>query len=110
MGIGRGEDQSRLAREIREARNRLLPPPRPCFDYDADPNAPYDAHHRHPLYLGGQEAEGNLCALRADLHQIGHPRLDNQTEHLPVYLEHGICSPLLRMHPPYQTYEIVASK
>ena len=110
MGIGRGEDQSRLAREIREARNRLLPPPRPCFDYDADPNAPYDAHHRHPLYLGGQEAEGNLCALRADRHQIGHPRLDNQSEHLPVYLEHGICSPLLRMHPPYQTYEIVASK
>jgi hypothetical protein len=110
QGIGRAEDQSQLAREIREARNRLVPPPRPCDPDDAEPNAPYDAHHRHPLYLGGEEAEWNLCALRADRHQRGHPRLDNQTEHLEEYMEHGICSPYLRFHPPYQQYRIVASK
>ena len=109
-GIGRGEAQSGLARQIREARNRLVPPPSPCIPEDAEPNAPYDAHHQHPLYLGGEDAEWNLCALRADLHQVGHPRLDNQTEHLPEYLEHGICSPFLRFHPPYQGYEIVATK
>ena len=112
-GIGRGEEQSFLALQIREARNRLVPPPSPCFPDSADdvePNAPYDAHHRHPLYLGGEEAEWNLCALRADRHQAGHPRLDNQSEHLPVYMEHGICSPFLRFHPPYQHYEVVATK
>ena len=110
LGIGRAEEQTRLAREIREARNRLLPPPRPCDPDDAEPNAPYDAHHRHPLYLGGEEADWNLCALRADRHQRGHPRLDNQTEHLAEYMEHGICSPFLRLHPAYQQYRIVASK
>lgn len=112
-GIGRSEEQSFLARQIREARDRLVPPPSPCFPEsadDVDPNAPYDAHHRHPLYLGGEEAAWNLCALRADRHQAGHPRLDNQSEHLPVYVEHGICSPFLRFHPPYQHYEVVATK
>lgn len=112
-GIGRSEEQSFLARQIREARDRLVPPPSPCFPHSADdvePNAPYDAHHRHPLYLGGEDAAWNLCALRADRHQAGHPRLDNQSEHLAVYMEHGICSPFLRFHPPYQHYEVVATK
>ncbi|WP_433304891.1 DUF4157 domain-containing protein [Actinoplanes sp. CA-030573] len=109
-GISRAEQQTRLARAIREARDRGVPPPRPCDPDDAEPNAPYDAHHRHPLYLGGEEAEWNLCALRADRHQTGHPRLDNQSEHLAEYMECGICEASLRRHPPGQTYVIVASK
>src|SRR5439155_3071617 len=103
-GIERGADQRRMQEEIRRARERLVRPPHPCFETDAEPNAPYDAHHVHPLYLGGEEAEFNLCALRADRHQQGHPRLDNQLEHLPEYLECGICSPFLSQHPVGQTY------
>lgn len=110
LGIGRGEEQSNLARQIREARESLVPPPSPCFPEDADPNAPYDAHHRHPLYLGGEDAAWNLCALRADRHQAGHPRLDNQSEYLEEYIRHGICSPFLRLHPAYQQYVVVATK
>jgi hypothetical protein len=109
-GIDRAAEQSRLSREIRRARERLVPPPQPCFDNDAEPNAPYDAHHVHPLYLNGEEAEWNLCALRADLHQRGHPSLNNQTAHLEEYRECGICSGYLSHHPVGQQYVIIASK
>jgi hypothetical protein len=109
-GIDRAADQSRLAQEIRRARQRLIPPPQPCFEDDAEPNAPYDAHHRHPLYLGGEEAPYNLCALRADRHQAGHPRLNNQTMHLAEYMECGICSGFLSQHPAGQAYQIISSK
>ncbi len=109
-GIDRAADQSRLAKEIADARRRLLPPPQPCFKEDTEPNAPYDAHHGHPLYLGGEDAEWNLCALRTDRHQAGHPRLNDQTSHLAEYMECGICSGFLSQHPIGQTYEIVASK
>jgi len=109
-GIDRAADQSRLAREIKEARDRNVPPPSPCFEWDAEPNAPYDAHHRHPLYLGGEEAPWNLCALRADRHQSGHVRLNDQTSHLAEYEECGICSGYLYQHPFGQAYVITGSK
>ena len=80
------------------------------FEDDAEPNAPYDAHHSHPLYLGGEDAYYNLCAVETGRHQLGHRRLDNQTEFLPAYLECGIRSPLLRNHPADQEYQIVADK
>ncbi len=109
-GIDRGAAQRRFAQGIRDAREFMVPPPNPCFGQDAEPNAPYDAHHTHPLYLGGEDAEYNLCALRSDRHQFGHPRLDYQTEHMDEYVECGICSPFLSRHPPGQTYRIVGSK
>jgi hypothetical protein len=109
-GIDRAAEQSRLAREIRWARAHLVPPPQPCFANHAEPNAPYDAHHVHPLYLNGEEAEWNLCALHADLHQHGHPSLNNQTEHLEEYRECGVCSGYLSHHPVGQEYYIIATK
>ena len=110
QGIDRAAEQSRLAAEIRANREALIPPPRPCFPDDAEPNQVYDAHHRHPLFLGGEEAEYNLCALANTRHVRGHPRLNDQREHLDEYIECGICSPLLSLHPSGQTYEIVEEK
>jgi len=110
-GIDRGPEQARLRGEIDAARRRLIPPPQPCFGDDAEPNTPFDAHHIQPLYLGGEDAQFNLCALETGRHIIrGHPRLDNQREHETEYLECGICSPMLSRHPIGQTYEIVGSK
>ena len=109
-GIDRAADQSKLAKKIRENRAQGLPPPSPCFEEDVVPNDPYDAHHLHPLYLGGEDAEWNLCALMADRHQDGHPRLNDQTEHLAEYMECGICSGYLSHHPVGQTYYIISSK
>ncbi|MBV8629789.1 MAG: DUF4157 domain-containing protein, partial [Silvibacterium sp.] len=109
-GVERGEPQRRMQEQIREARARLVPPPHPCFDDDTEPNAPYDAHHAHPMYLGGEDAEFNVCALRADRHQRGHPRLDNQAEHADEYLACGVCSTKLSQHPSGQAYVIVGEK
>ncbi len=109
-GIDRGVPQRRMQEEIRRARDRLVPPPNPCFENDAEPNAPYDAHHAHPLYLGGEDAEYNLCSLETGRHQRGHRRLDNQSTHLPEYIECGICSAFLSQHPVGQIYEIVGEK
>jgi hypothetical protein len=113
---GRGPEQRRMNDQIVAARRGrvLMPPPRPC-----DPavtgdesrwNTPYDAHHRHPLFLGGFDVRDNLCALEADLHQRGHPLLNNQMEFLPDYMEEGICSGYLTHHPALQTYMIVGEK
>jgi hypothetical protein len=109
-GIDRAADQSRLAREINRARAANVPPPMPCDESDAEPNARYHAHHRHPLYLGGEEAPWNLCALEAGRHERGHPRLNNQLEHLPEYQECGLRSGYLSHHPAGQEYDVVASK
>jgi len=108
----RSQPQRDLQREIEEARKRNVPPPRPCFRHDAEPNAPYDAHHIHPLFLGGAEDEKNLCALRADYHQKGHPRLYNQHEMLSdaVWLACRICEGNLRRHPGGQEYYISGRK
>jgi hypothetical protein len=109
-GIDRGPEQRRFAQEIAANRHRLIPPPKPCFSQDSEPNAPYDAHHKHPLFLGGEDAYYNLCALRADRHQLGHPALNNQTALLPQYEECGICSGYLTKHPAGQTYYIAGEK
>jgi hypothetical protein len=109
-GIDRGREQRRFKDEIDAARNQLIPPPNPCFDDDADPNAPYDAHHAHPLYIGGGDEEFNLCSLETGRHMLGHRRLDNQASLLPEYEACGICSGSLKNHPIGQTYEIIGSK
>jgi hypothetical protein len=108
----RSRPQREMQEEINDARARGLPPPRPCFRNDAEPNAPYDAHHIHPLYLGGAEDPINLCALRADYHQRGHPELNNQTEMLddPVWIACQICDGYLPHHPALQEYEIAGRK
>jgi hypothetical protein len=113
---GRGPEQRRMYNQIVAARQgrRLMPPPRPCdpaVERDESRwNTPYDAHHRHPLFLGGFDVPANLCALEADLHQRGHPLLNNQMEFLPDYMEEGICSGYLTHHPALQTYMIVGEK
>jgi hypothetical protein len=109
-GIDRGAEQQRFSREIAVHRQRGVPPPSPCFTDDAEPNTPFDAHHTHPLYLGGEDAHYNLCALETLRHHRGHSRLDNQTPWLEEYTAEGICSPHLKDHPSGQTYEIVGSK
>jgi hypothetical protein len=108
----RGAAQERLRKEIARRRRLLLPPPRPCdTNVDNDPNAPRDAHHKQPLALGGRDADENVCALDADLHQVGHPRLNNQVEFLDVYEEEcNYCSPRVNDHPAGQTYFIRGRK
>ncbi|TFW31749.1 eCIS core domain-containing protein [Massilia horti] len=114
-GLGdRGRVQSRFAAEIADARSRHIPPPSPCdpmVEHDESRwNAPYDAHHIHPLYLGGLDVRTNICALEAHMHQSGHPRLDNQPNHLDEYMQCGICSASLKLHPAFQEYYIVGTK
>jgi hypothetical protein len=109
-GIDRGVEQQRFTREIAEARQKGVPPPSPCFEDDAEPNTPFDAHHGHPLYVGGEDARYNLCSLETLRHHRGHARLDNQAPWLEEYVAHGICSPFLKDHPSGQHYEIVGSK
>ena len=108
----RGGAQARLAREIAENRRRLLPPPRPCNPSpDLDPNEPRDAHHRHPLALGGRDADENLCSLEAAAHQTGHPRLANQIEFFDVHRQQCCyCSPNINLHPAGQEYFIQGRK
>jgi hypothetical protein len=111
----RSKPQSDLQKEINEQRERHRSGkpgayvPRPCFKSDADPNDLYDAHHMHPLYLGGAEDEINLCALRRDYHQRAHPMLNNQklmfSTH-PVWINCKVCSPHLPDHLALQEYEI----
>ncbi|WP_167088122.1 eCIS core domain-containing protein [Massilia frigida] len=114
-GLGdRGPAQARFSAEIAYARTRHVPPPDPCdpmvLHDESRWNAPYDAHHIHPLYLGGFDVRANLCALETHLHQLGHPRLDNQSSFLDVYMECGICSASLKHHPAYQTYYIAGTR
>lgn len=108
----RGGAQARLRDEIAANRQRLLPPPRPCDpDGELDPNEPRDAHHRHPLALGGRDADENLCALEAVAHQRGHPRLNSQVEHFDEYQrECCYCTPNINDHPAGQDYFIAGSK
>ena len=92
-------------------RNRgILPPPSPCDDDvlsdDSRWNDPFDAHHIHPLFLGGSDTRANLCSLNAAFHQAGHPRLANQAEYLDVYHQCGICTGNLNNHPLGQAYFI----
>jgi Na+-transporting methylmalonyl-CoA/oxaloacetate decarboxylase gamma subunit len=108
----RGGAQARLSQEIAENRRRLLPPPRPCDPAkEADPNEPRDAHHRHPLALGGRDADENLCSLEAVAHQSGHPRLADQAEFADEYRrECCYCSANINLHPAGQEYIIHGRK
>jgi hypothetical protein len=109
----RSKPQRDLQEEIREAREKNIPPPSPCFANDAEPNAPYDAHHIHPLYLGGAEDDVNLCSLRADKHQRAHPELNNQsTMHgtNAIWINCKVCSGHLPDHLGQQEYEIDGRK
>ncbi len=108
----RSKPQKELQEAIRAARDRGVPPPSPCFKNDAEVNAPYDAHHIHPLYLGGAEDSVNLCALRADYHQEGHPELNDQKAMLAhaTWIACRICSGYLPSHPAQQEYEIAGRK
>jgi hypothetical protein len=104
--------QEELQRYIRRARQNGVPPPALCNQDEGSPNAPYDAHHIHPLFLGGAEDWVNVCALRADYHQEGHPQLYNQHAMLnhPVWIACKICEGNLRNHPAQQEYEIEGTK
>ena len=112
-GDDRGPAQRRLADRIREARQRGLPPPSPCFADDAEPNQVYDAHHKQPLYLNGKDQEFNLCALENGLHGVGHRKLDNQSDMVdsdPIWIACRITEGRLRFHPSGQMYEIAGRK
>jgi hypothetical protein len=115
----RGPAQQNLQKQIKEARDRHLPPPKPCDpDVESDDsrwNSVFDAHHVWPLYLGGpgdsdKSNFSNLCALDQKLHQVGHIRLDNQAEYAQEYEQCGICSTSLRKHPELQEYYVAKIK
>jgi hypothetical protein len=113
----RSQPQRKLQQEISEQRDRHRSGkpgayvPRPCFKNDADPNDVFDAHHMHPLYLGGAEDEINLCSLRTDLHQRAHPALNDQKVMFttdPTWIHCKVCSAHLPDHLALQQYEIFA--
>jgi uncharacterized protein DUF4157 len=114
LGDPRGRKQTALSDEIKATQDEFrttedptLQVPRPCDENEVDPNAVYDAHHIHPIYLGGFDVSDNLCALRQDIHQKGHPKLDDQTNLFDVYsAECGMCSGYLRDHPDEQLYYV----
>jgi hypothetical protein len=71
-----------------------------------------DAHHIHPLYLGGEDAPYNLAAIEFNRHRVGHKLLNNQTimfESDPTWLNcrriGAVCTPLLTKNPRGQKYE-----
>jgi Domain of unknown function (DUF4157) len=112
-GDDRGPAQRRMQEEIRRNRDRGIPPPSPCFDDDAEPNAPYDAHHMQPLYLNGKDQEFNLCALETGRHQRGHAELDDQRDMVdsdPIWIACKVKEGRLRFHPVGQMYEIQGRK
>ncbi|MEO7651416.1 MAG: hypothetical protein ABIZ80_13205, partial [Bryobacteraceae bacterium] len=87
-------------------------PPRLCEQDDANFNDPFDAHHTQPLFLNGEEHWDNVCALRADYHQRGHPELNNQHEMLndATWIACKVCEGNLLNHPAGQEYEIEGTK
>src|SRR5437764_12073986 len=87
--------------------------PRRCFNSGDNLyyNLQFDAHHIHPLYLGGYDVDNNLCALERDQHQRGHRRLDYQEGMGDIYrYQFGICSEYLSDHPAGQKYKIEGEK
>lgn len=116
----RGPDQARLARWLRHWHNGCrheMPPfcfeedieDRDPFAGDCNAAAPYDAHHIHPLYLGGNDEDLNLCGIAIRRHQLGHRLLDNQVTMAgfdPVWIACGVDEPRLSRHPVGQEYYI----
>jgi hypothetical protein len=82
---------------------------RDIFLGDCDAAAPYDAHHIHPLYLGGNDEEINLCGITTNRHKLGHRLLDNQVAMPgsdPDWIACRVDEPRLSRHPPGQEYII----
>lgn len=108
----RSTPQRDLYNAIVEARRKNVLPPRLCFK-DAEPNTPFEAHHMHPLFLGGAEDKVNLCSLFIDYHQIGHRQLLDQSGMVnsdPVWKACKITKSNLKDHPGGQEYEIRGRK
>ncbi len=105
----RGAAQRRMREHIDDWRaGREVAPPL-CHATDFEAFLRYDAHHRHPLYLGGRDQQYNLCALETDRHQRGHRRLEDQREmagHHPVWLACRVRQRLLRFHPVNQRFHV----
>jgi hypothetical protein len=113
-GDERGAEQRKMQKEIKRRRDRCRkeglcePPPQPCSDEDHDPNAVYDAHHIHPMYLGGKDQQHNLCSCETGRHQSGHRKLDNQRSRAasdPIWNACGITEPRLNKHATNQHYD-----
>jgi len=109
----RGPAQQALARQIREARSLPLlemdqdePPFRVCGNDVFEPGVDYDAHHIHPLFLGGGDYDENLCALSHPTHVAGHRRLNDQNAWIDTYRQCGINSGTLTRHPQMTEYFI----
>lgn len=77
------------------------------------PSEPIDAHHIHPLYLGGgDDWLGNLGAIDLTRHRQGHRELDKQQMMFdtdPSWAQCNVCSPNLSQHPVDQEYRIESS-
>jgi hypothetical protein len=105
----RGAAQRRLREHIEAWRaGREVAPPL-CHAADFEEFLRYDAHHRHPLYLGGRDQAHNLCALETDRHQRGHRRLEDQrvmAEHHPVWLACRARQRYLRYQPANQHFHV----
>ena len=107
VAVDRGPEQKRLRKAIDDAKARGLPPPKPCStNRENDANGFYDAHHIHPIYLGGSDDQSNLCASEMDLHRRGHPKLNNQAQNLDEYERCSYCTALLTKHPAEQEYTV----
>lgn len=109
----RGPSQQALARQIRAARSLPLlamdlenPPFPVCGNDTFEPGIDYDAHHIHPLFLGGGDYEDNLCALSHRMHVAGHRRLNDQSAWIDTYRQCGIESGTLTRHPQMTEYVI----
>jgi hypothetical protein len=95
-----------------QAGDRSAQVPEPCSDTDTDPNARHEAHHIHPLFLGGHDDDVNLCALAREAHRLGYLQLYNQQDMLlhPVWIACRVCEGNLRKHPGQQEYDIEGEK
>jgi uncharacterized protein DUF4157 len=109
-GIDRGPVQREFRKLINHNREKHIPPPNPCFDGEDEDFMPYEAHHIHPLFLGGGDEVFNLCSLLDTKHRSGHIRLNDQSKFIEEYRDCGICSRFLTRHPRDQRYEIVEKK
>jgi hypothetical protein len=76
-GIDRGPDQQRFARCLRRVHENGEDYQQTCgdlggdwFEPDPQPGQLVDAHHMHPLYLGGEDAPYNLGAVEHNRHML----------------------------------------
>jgi Domain of unknown function (DUF4157) len=119
-GTDRGPNQQDFSRCIRKWKDdpkhpdlESECPDRGFYQDGLQPSEPIDAHHLHPLYLGGgDDWPGNLGALETMRHRKGHAQLDNQ-QHMfdtdPTWAACNVCSPRLSKHPVDQEYSVEPS-